>query len=400
MTISEDDIDDFDFEEDFAEEWDDDPSDLQFSNDEISDDAGNLPSDDTSEKGADKREYVPKKKNLGVIVPFSIVALLAVGGYFGYTYYMPSSPSVPIVNIPGDDLSSQSIESPAVTKEQDTTLNDNPAVQVMGEPDVTDNVVNEAPITSESYDDVDGVLTPLPDSFEEIDIPLASLSEETLNSDNDQSISNDEDLSNIEDRTTNKSNEDNFFDEQEMLQKTEALPSQEISDVKNEDIFDRIDNMASTPEHDMKISDNDTNVETSIELEPNTSKTEDQSIETSKTKNPSNDTQSSYTSFVPEADQKNTTTSQPEEPEAISTKEKTTPAPAPTLSKPKPVENVKANWKIKAIQPGKAVIRDTISGAVKSVEIGGFIQEIGKITDITKKNGKWVVIGKTGEITQ
>ena len=169
---------------------------------------------------------------------------------------------------------------------------------------------------------------------------------------------------------------------------------------KNEDIFDRIDNIASTPEHDMKVSDNDANITTGVELEPNPPEPEDQSIETSKTENTSDKTQSSYNTVAQEADQKNTATTQSEEPETISTEEKTTHAPAPTLSKPKPVKSVKANWKIKAIQPGKAVIRDTISGAVKSVEIGGFIQEIGKITDITKKNGKWVVIGKTGEITQ
>lgn len=62
----------------------------------------------------------------------------------------------------------------------------------------------------------------------------------------------------------------------------------------------------------------------------------------------------------------------------------------PTAAKP--------NWVIRAAQPGKAVLRDTISGEVRSVEAGDNVSGLGKVKSITKKSGHWVVTGTQNSV--
>lgn len=62
----------------------------------------------------------------------------------------------------------------------------------------------------------------------------------------------------------------------------------------------------------------------------------------------------------------------------------------------KPV--IKRVWIIRAAQPGRAVIYDKKSGEMKSVEVGNVVDQVGRITDISKSSGKWVITGTISTI--
>ncbi|MDH5722441.1 MAG: hypothetical protein OEY94_03850 [Alphaproteobacteria bacterium] len=67
----------------------------------------------------------------------------------------------------------------------------------------------------------------------------------------------------------------------------------------------------------------------------------------------------------------------------------------------KPVSKYKAtDWALRSAQNGSAVLYNKKSGETKSVETGYFVPGIGRITSISKINGKWVVKGSIGSVSQ
>ncbi len=65
-----------------------------------------------------------------------------------------------------------------------------------------------------------------------------------------------------------------------------------------------------------------------------------------------------------------------------------------------PKKTVSVNWTLRSAQPGAAVLYDPSTGNMKSVEIGDRIEGIGKIQSIATENGKWVVRGSSGKVSQ
>lgn len=66
----------------------------------------------------------------------------------------------------------------------------------------------------------------------------------------------------------------------------------------------------------------------------------------------------------------------------------------------KPVTKPAPKWKLRSAQPGAAVIYDPQSGEMKNIEVGSKVAGIGKVKSISQVNGKWVVKGSAGKISQ
>lgn len=68
---------------------------------------------------------------------------------------------------------------------------------------------------------------------------------------------------------------------------------------------------------------------------------------------------------------------------------------ADVVKKPAPIK-----WTLKSASPDFAVLYDRRTGDVKTVEVGDRVSGLGKIQSITRINGKWVVKGTGGKISQ
>lgn len=91
-----------------------------------------------------------------------------------------------------------------------------------------------------------------------------------------------------------------------------------------------------------------------------------------------------------------------------------TPDPAPKSVQPKPKPVVKApapktvapqphvpkNWVLRSAQPGKAIVSLENSSDTRTVQVGDKLDGIGQINAIGIKDGKWVISGSSGKITQ
>jgi len=75
--------------------------------------------------------------------------------------------------------------------------------------------------------------------------------------------------------------------------------------------------------------------------------------------------------------------------------------PAPAKTKAEPVKKAASiKWILKSASPDYAVLYDGRTGDVKTIEVGDRVAGLGKIQSISRVNGKWVVKGTGGKITQ
>jgi peptidoglycan hydrolase CwlO-like protein len=74
--------------------------------------------------------------------------------------------------------------------------------------------------------------------------------------------------------------------------------------------------------------------------------------------------------------------------------------PAVKPSAPKASSQTSTQWQLRSAQPGKASVSAKDSDDLKTVEVGDNLTGIGKITFIGQENGKWVIKGTKGRITQ
>ena len=86
-----------------------------------------------------------------------------------------------------------------------------------------------------------------------------------------------------------------------------------------------------------------------------------------------------------------------------------TPKPSDAYSPPPPVAQQKpqqapvkssVKWVMRSAQPGKALVSKEGADGVYAIEVGGSLAGLGQITTIAQENGKWVVRGTKGYITQ
>lgn len=69
----------------------------------------------------------------------------------------------------------------------------------------------------------------------------------------------------------------------------------------------------------------------------------------------------------------------------------------PQVKDKKPVNVV---WQLRSAKPGQAWISEKGKQDIISVSVGSVVKGIGKVTSISMKNGRWVVAGPSGNITQ
>ena len=95
----------------------------------------------------------------------------------------------------------------------------------------------------------------------------------------------------------------------------------------------------------------------------------------------------------------------PKEPAApaeivVAPKEKPASVQPPAASTPAKAQTATNDWQLRSAQPGKAVLAPKGSNDLKTVEIGDTLPGLGRITSIAVEDGKWVVQGTKGRVSQ
>lgn len=184
---------------------------------------------------------------------------------------------------------------------------------------------------------------------------------------------------------------DNVMDVEKDIQKNDPIfmtdpePAQEnATDEKIEDLENRITNLGNTLSEkientDQKIYDLLSSLEMLEAKISDLIEQENAAI--------------SIASPPPEEDKKTTVVSETE-------KVTETPKPKPPKkSVTKPVKKT-VQWQLRAAQPGKAIIAPKGSNDFKTLEIGDKLEGLGTIKTIAHENGRWIVRGTTGSISQ
>lgn len=58
------------------------------------------------------------------------------------------------------------------------------------------------------------------------------------------------------------------------------------------------------------------------------------------------------------------------------------------------------NWELRAAQPGRAWVSSSAGGEMRTVNVGDYLEGIGKVTSVSYSNGVWIVQGTKGRIKQ
>lgn len=81
-------------------------------------------------------------------------------------------------------------------------------------------------------------------------------------------------------------------------------------------------------------------------------------------------------------------------------KPKVTQAPKPASAQVAKPQVTPKSWELRAAQPGKAWVSERGASSMITVQAGDNLDNIGRITAISYNNGRWVVIGTKGRISQ
>ena len=84
-----------------------------------------------------------------------------------------------------------------------------------------------------------------------------------------------------------------------------------------------------------------------------------------------------------------------ETPAARTTTLKAEPKSKPAVRQAQPVQ-----WVLKGAQPGRAMVSRAGESEMRTVEVGDSLPGVGRISSIAYENGRWVVIGSEGRISQ
>ncbi|MGH1403879.1 MAG: hypothetical protein ACRBDL_06515 [Alphaproteobacteria bacterium] len=377
-----------DFEDDFDEVWIDELEEAESGDIDFDSDIDALEISDSQSLEPSSPQRSKKKKGLA---PFIVIALLSGAGFGGYQAYEmgllfqnPENDVIPVVQL-------SKTESPIILDQNDTIsvdpISDSPTEYLplqQGSIPEDSNAVNQDNTLDALSIDVqeaqDNVLTPMPFDIGTSPIELPDL-EEVENSTTKTDISAPPQTAPI--TTQEEEIQSPILDEDTLITKTESVFDNDeipIIDSETVDTHSEMEKEAPLPPIDeVPTTRPDLSlIQDSVEPLIEDIVTHDaQSIQ--EIASPKNNAD---LPLVEEVQQEKT-------------------VPPHEILPQKVVETVKAYkpvWSIRAIQPGRAVIREEKTGEMKSVEIGDTVTGLGRIKSIDKKSGQWVIKGTSGTV--
>ena len=404
-----DDVDFDDLDDDLGGDLDDDlgEDDWDEFDDDALDDADDAAGDDMPDAGALKakkdKNFLQKNFNLIVVG----VALLGGGALVlpmltgGEGVQDPT-----MMAVEGDaDLSSEGLPvldtAPSLDNAVDEMASDdNQSNDLFAELDNGADLQGDVSIDLQS----DDVLTPLPEDSD-LDIELSSLDEDLsdtealpdLNFDEGDVVSDTAEDDVNESLSADMLADDLVLDEPtEIEMPAEAEISNEADNTQTEDVLDSASQAIDLTSENQnssnalaekeatiaKLREENKNIETlnaNMRTEIEALKEQIEALKTAK---------------IPEKQQESA-------PEAIEKPQKidasVEKAAAPKIVK-KPAPRIK--WVLKAAQPDRATISSKNSNDIRQIEVGSVVSGLGKITSIGLEDGKWVVRGTRGHVSQ
>jgi len=368
MNTKNDEWDDYDFDESLEEIWDEDISDEEINVETINSESDNKPSSN-NQAIAEKAVYKSKRKG-----PLAFIFCLAVLGAAIATYYLITSDKTetltPVVKLSGvsepqekniqvqDTNMSQIVIDSEISKQQKPEPIKIEAVEKT-------KLLQENIVETVNTDQEEAVLTPLPKNTTREDIALPDLFTEL----DSKKIVNTETPENSVGKSSQNVSRPTITEQKPLAENVENKFIEEDILLKTEENFDKkiISAPPSKPETQVLEQDISSNIEKVVTAgKPKITKIQE-------TKDTSVDVKSKKVDVVNKE---------------IST-------PAKNFAKP-----TNRSWVIRAAQPGKAVLYDTKTGEIRSIEAGDRVQGVGKIQSISKKSGKWIVQGSQKTISR
>lgn len=332
--------------------------------------------DDEEDNNPSSSDMPPHKKSAK---PALLLLLLLGSGGLGAYYYLSTQASqktTPIVKLDTARLSDDENDgSPIIASDTDVDI-DQAVISI--DEDVPQNNVtqNQQPID-------DSVLTPMPTTAEESNIVLAPLDmTDAIDMDIEAATSPDSSLTEnivistpeIQEPNTDTEIPALSLQEQQLLSKTEETLSEFSASEPSENSIET---------NNIDTLKNDTS---SLDLPaaqgnplPDSSEPEERVEEITKIKQETKkDQEINKAAKLPE---KSATVTAP-------------PVPDNKVPPPEP------QWEIRGANPQAAVLYDKTSKETRTVEPGNTVKGLGRIKSIHKKDGKWVVAGTSGNVTQ
>lgn len=374
MQYPDNDFEDFDFDDDPAGDSWDETEDVHLSFDDEDDVADSLAESEggTSEQ---KRDKSRRRK----IFPSLFLVLVAGASSAGLYYYFQSSETlhsdVPIVHINSPSLPA---DHSSLSSEQEQALQPlsapvNNELNVVPRNDTEDH--SDDAIMKNDTDNQE-ILTPLPEYTDNADINLPSLDVVVASSDIEEHIGEPASIS--VQRPDIPEIENEFLDEENLFQKTEVVP--QVSQHEVPAATDTINNDST----DIGNSGHDDAEPTGVVDIVAESVSDAAAPEITSYSEENSAPLAHHSAEITEKEK----SASFEKPNAEANKKKT--ARVAEIRKP--------DWKIKAAQNGKAVVRDSVSGETRSVEVGQNLPGLGRVIRIDKINGRWTIVGQHKKI--
>lgn len=419
----DDEFDDLDFDDEFDAAWDDDDISLE---DGVDLDSSSFEKDITAEENniiADEEQRLKKEidskpssgpKLIKILLGSVGLSVLGFGGFIAYSNIPSQPPIPPVVEITESVQEAEINDTVIDLDDQDLIVSDENDMDMTVEPDmpVLDSPSPEISTDNSPAGSNEGVLTPFPSDLSNISIELEDLGASDEN--NRAPIQNHNTSDRVNDVQTlfmAQENTDVSFEAPDTVTEEDIATDENLSPqpvLLNEDIL--IEKTEQSPEPS-DLTSSDEEIDAFIDL----SKLEEEItppldldtqhenvIDEPITNNEMAIKEESVVANADPVEQDVKTENNSQVTEDPQIQKVTPPAPRskPKTDEPAKPKAVSRTWVIKAAQPGKAIIRDSKSGLTKAVEVGHTVSGIGKIIKIDKINGKWVIVGRNGKISQ
>jgi intracellular multiplication protein IcmG len=79
---------------------------------------------------------------------------------------------------------------------------------------------------------------------------------------------------------------------------------------------------------------------------------------------------------------------------------KTVTAPAATQTPSQPTKAASVSWKLQGAQPGKAWLTRSTGGEPVTVTTGAYLPGLGRVNFIGQREGRWMVEGSEGRVSE